>query len=111
MPISEGIEIAKPIELASLIDYVDEDISSKKILENDSAEVVLYALDEDEEIEMHDSEGDLFVTCLEGEGTVDICTIESHIKPGSAVFVAIEHPYAIYADGGTKLKVMVTIVK
>ena len=42
-------------------------VVSKTLAQNDAVSVTLFAFDKDEEISTHESGGDAFVTCLDGE--------------------------------------------
>lgn len=112
MPITwDGIEAVKTLRLADLIDYVEEDVAIKKLIDNDAVSVTLYALDEDEELSYHEEEdADSMITCLENVGKVDMYGIENYITEGETVFIPRKHPFAVYAEEG-QFKMIITVVK
>lgn len=55
-------------------------VVSKTLVQNNAVSVTLFAFDKDEEISTHESEGDAFVTCLDGVGKITIDGVEHILK-------------------------------
>lgn len=68
----------------------------------------LFAFDKDEEISTHESEGDAFVTCLDGVGKITIDGVEHILKEGESIVMPAKHPHAVY--GREQFKMLLVVV-
>ena len=63
-----NIEKAQVLTLKEQVAYQAGQVVSKTLAQNDALSVTLFSFDKGEEISTHKSEGDAFVTCLDGVG-------------------------------------------
>lgn len=68
----KNIAKAEVLTLKEQIDYQKGQVVSKTLAQNSAVSVTLFSFDKGEEISTHESEGDAFVTCLDGMETITI---------------------------------------
>lgn len=89
------------------MDYQPGQVVSKTLAQNDAVSVTLFSFDKGEEISTHQSEGDAFVTCLDGVGRITIDGKDS-ILPGGRVYRhAAGHPHAVFGEEQFKMLLVV----
>ena len=77
----KNMEQAAVLTLKEQVAYQPGQVVSKTLAQNDALSVTLFAFDKGEEISTHESGGDAFVTCLDGESVVNSdVTIKLHDK-------------------------------
>ena len=94
--------------LKELVDYREGQIVSKTLVQNKNVSITLFAFDKDEEISTHESDGDAFVTCIDGVGKLTIDDKEYIVKEGESVVMPARHPHAVYAQ--EKFKMLLVVV-
>ncbi len=70
--------------------------------------VTLFAFDKGEEISTHKSDGDAFVTCLDGVGRITIDGVEYELTQGESIVMPAGHPHAVY--GKEQFKMLLVVV-
>ena len=80
--IMKNISKAEVLTLKEQVDYQKGQVVSKTLIQNDSLSITLFSFDKDEEISTHSSEGDAFVTCLDGVGRITIDGKEYELTEG-----------------------------
>ena len=63
----KNIPFSQVLTLREQIAYQPGQVVSRTLVQNESVSVTLFSFDKDEEISTHESGGDAFVTCLDGE--------------------------------------------
>ena len=106
--IMKNIDKAQVHVLKELFDYREGQIVSKTLVQNKSVSITLFAFDKDEEISTHESDGDAFVTCIDGVGKLTIDDKEYIVKEGESVVMPAKHPHAVY--GQEKFKMLLVVV-
>ena len=106
--IMKNIDNAQVHVLKELVDYREGQIVSKTLVQNKSVSITLFAFDKDEEISTHESDGDAFVTCIDGVGKLTIDGKEYIVKEGESVVMPARHPHAVY--GQEKFKMLLVVV-
>ena len=71
--------------LKEQVDYQPGQVVSKTLAQNDAVSVTLFSFDKGEEISTHQSEGDAFVTCLDGVGRITIDGKDSILQEGESI--------------------------
>lgn len=104
----KNIPHAEVMTLVDQIAYLDGQIVSKTLAQNKHHSLTLFAFDKNEEISSHDSEGDAFITVLDGEGRITIGDKEHILKAGEAIVMPAKIPHAVYAT--EKFKMMLTVL-
>ena len=72
MGIMKNIAQSEVLKLKDQVAYQEGQVVSKTLAQNVCMSITLFAFDKDEEISTHESDGDAFVTCLDGVGEVTI---------------------------------------
>ena len=106
--IMKNIDKAQVHVLKELGDYREGQIVSKTLVQNKNVSITLFAFDKDEEISTHESDGDAFVTCIDGVGKLTIDDKEYIVKEGESVVMPARHPHAVYAQ--EKFKMLLVVV-
>ena len=83
-------------------------VVNKTLVQNNAVSVTLFAFDKDEEISTHESEGDAFVTCLDGVGKITIDGVEHILNEGESIVMPAKHPHAVY--GREQFKMLLVVV-
>ena len=83
-------------------------VVSKTLAQNPFISVTLLAFDKGEEISTHESDGDAFVTCLDGLGKLTIDGEPHIVHEGESIVMPAKHPHAVFAE--EKFKTMLVVV-
>lgn len=104
----KNIDKAKVLTLKDEIDYLDGQVVSKTLVQNDAVSVTLFSFEKGEEISTHESGGDAFVTCLDGCGEI---TIDDHVyelTSGQSIVMPAKHPHAV--KGKERFKMLLVVI-
>ncbi len=104
----KNMDKAKVLTLKEQVAYLEGQVVSKTLVQNDAVSVTLFAFDKDEEISTHESGGDAFVTCLDGVGRITIDGVQYELKEGQSIVMPAKHPHAVY--GKEKFKMLLVVV-
>lgn len=74
---------------------------------DDAVSVTLFSFDKGEEISTHQSEGDAFVTCLDGVGRITIDGKDSILQEGESIVMPAGHPHAVFGEEQFKMLLVV----
>lgn len=105
--IMKNISKAEVLTLKEQVDYQRGQVVSKTLIQNDSLSITLFSFDKDEEISTHSSEGDAFVTCLDGVGRITIDGKEYELTEGESIVMPAGHPHAVYGKEQFKMLLVV----
>ena len=105
--IMKNISKAEVLTLKEQVDYQKGQVVSKTLIQNDSLSITLFSFDKDEEISTHSSEGDAFVTCLDGVGRITIDGKEYELTEGESIVMPAGHPHAVYGKEQFKMFLVV----
>ena len=94
--------------LKEQVDYQPGQVVSKTLAQNDAVSVTLFSFDKGEEISTHQSEGDAFVTCLDGVGRITIDGKAYELHEGESIVMPAKHPHAVY--GQEQFKMLLVVV-
>lgn len=70
--------------------------------------ITLFAFDKGEEISSHKSDGDAFVTCLDGVGEITIDDKKYELHEGESIVMPAGHPHAVL--GKEQFKMLLVVV-
>ena len=96
MSIMKNINKAKVMVLKDQVSYQEGQIVSKTLVQNEAVSITLFAFDKGEEISTHESDGDAFVTCLDGTGEITIDGVKYELHEGESIVMPAKHPHAVY---------------
>lgn len=99
----KNIPAAQVVELASLVEAAPGQVVSRTLTQNPAVSVTLFAFAAKEEISTHQSEGDAFVTVLEGTGEFTVGGIPHKVRKGEALVMPAKIPHAVYAPEAFKM--------
>lgn len=103
----KNISQAEVLTLKEQVSYQSGQVVSKTLAQNGYVSVTLFAFDKDEEISTHESDGDAFVTCLDGVGKITIDDVEYQLHEGESIVMPAKHPHAVYAQEQFKMLLVV----
>lgn len=104
----KNIKKAEVLKLKEEVEYQEGQVVSKTLAQNEAVSVTLFSFDKNEEISTHKSEGDAFVTCLDGVGEVTIDGKKYELKEGDSIVMPASHPHAVF--GKEKFKMLLVVV-
>ena len=104
----KNIAKSEALILKEQVDYQPGQVVSKTLAQNDAVSVTLFSFDKGEEISTHQSEGDAFVTCLDGVGRITIDGKAYELHEGESIIMPAKHPHAVY--GQEQFKMLLVVV-
>lgn len=104
----KNIKKAEVLTLKEQVKYQTGQVVSKTLIQNDAVSITLFSFDKGEEISTHSSEGDAFVTCLDGVGKITIDGVEYELNEGESIVMPAGHPHAVY--GKEQFKMLLVVV-
>lgn len=94
--------------LKDQIQYLEGQVVSKTLAQNDHVSLTLFAFDEGEEISTHASGGDAMVTVLDGTGKFTIDGKEHVLTKDQTIVMPAGLPHAVF--GLERFKMLLTVV-
>ncbi len=104
----KNISKAEVLTQKDQVSYQEGQVVSKTLAQNPFISVTLLAFDKGEEISTHESDGDAFVTCLDGLGKLTIDGEPHIVHEGESIVMPAKHPHAVFAE--EKFKTMLVVV-
>lgn len=104
----KNIDKAKLLCLKEEIDYLDGQVVSKTLVQNDLVSITLFSFDKGEEISTHESGGDAFVICLDGCGKITIDDKDYELNEGKSIVMPAKHPHAV--KGKERFKMLLVVI-
>lgn len=104
----KNIEKCQVINLKEEVSYQEGQVVSKTLAQNSHMNMTLFSFDKGEEISSHKSDGDAFITCLDGKGKITIDGIDYFLTEGQSIVMPAGHPHAVYAE--EKFKMLLVVV-
>jgi len=93
----------RTIALAQYVDYADESIVSKTLLDKKSGSLTLFAFDKEQGLSEHTSPYDATVYVLKGEATLIIGGEHVKVVAGQMVVMPANVPHAVRAKDRFKM--------
>lgn len=103
----KNIPFEQAMKFKDQVDYIDGQVASKTIAQNEYVSLTLFAFEKGEEISTHESSGDALVIALDGEGEITIDGTRHKIRKGEAIVMPAKHPHAVYAKERFKMFLVV----
>jgi quercetin dioxygenase-like cupin family protein len=100
---------AQAANLTNLINYQDDAVVSRTIIDKPTGTVTLFAFDQNQGLSEHTAPYDALVQILEGEATITISSKPIQLKQGEATIMPANKPHALTAK--TKLKMLLTMIR
>lgn len=105
--IIRNITHAQVLPLKEQVTCLEGQIVSKTLAQNEDVSITLFAFWQGEEISTHSSDGDAFVTCLEGVGKITIDGQEFLLREGDSIVMPAGHPHSVYGQEQFKMLLVV----
>ena len=100
---------AQPANLNNLINYQQDSVVSRTIIDKPAGTVTLFAFDQNQSLSEHTAPYDALVQILEGTATITISAKPITLKQGEATIMPANNPHALTAQ--TKLKMLLTMIR
>jgi quercetin dioxygenase-like cupin family protein len=101
--------IAKPANLADLINYQTGSVVSRTIIDKTAGTVTLFAFDQGQGLSEHTAPYDALVYIIDGEAEVTISGKPVRLKTGETTIMPANEPHALTAV--TKFKMLLVMVR
>ena len=103
----KNINPAEVLSLKDQIAYQEGQVVSKTLAQNSALSITLFSFAKGEEISTHQSNGDAFVTCLDGVGKITIDGERYLLHEGESIVMPAGHPHAVYGEDAFKMLLVV----
>lgn len=103
----KNVEKAEVLVLKDQIAYQGRQVVSMTMAQNNAVSITLFAFDKGEEISSHKSDGDAFVTCLDGVGEITIDDKKYELHEGESIVIPAGHPHAVLGKEPFKMLLVV----
>jgi quercetin dioxygenase-like cupin family protein len=97
------------MKMADLIDYQEDSIVSRTVIDKPAGTLTLFAFDKDQGLSEHKAPFDAFVYLLDGEAVVTISGEPRIIKQDEMVIIPANQPHALRAT--QRFKMMLVMIK
>ena len=104
----KNIEKKKILDLKEQVQYLEGQVVSKTLVQNDMVSVTIFSFDKNEEISTHSSDGDAMVTVLEGKGKFTINGEEYILEAGQTIIMPKNEPHSVYGEERFKMLLVVS---
>jgi quercetin dioxygenase-like cupin family protein len=101
--------LAKPAALASLIDYADDSIVSKTIIDKSVGTITLFAFDKGQKLSEHTAPYDAVVQVFDGSAELTIGGKFITVCAGQIIVMPANIPHEVVAD--EKFKMLLTMIR
>jgi len=95
--------------LAALVEYADDSVVSKTILNKPVGTITLFAFDKGQGLSEHTSPYDAVVHVLEGTSQINIGGQEIEVSAGELIVMPANVPHAL--DGQEKFKMLLIMIR
>ena len=101
--------LSKSQSLAELVEYADNSIVSKTILDKSVGTITLFAFDKGQRLSEHQAPYDAVVQVIDGTGRLTIGGKDVNVSAGEIIIMPGNVPHAVAAD--EKFKMLLTMIR
>jgi len=101
--------LAKPGMLAEMIDYADDSIVSKTIIDKPVGTLTLFAFDKGQKLSEHTASYDAVVQVLDGRAQLTVGGKRIIVSAGQLIIMPANVPHAVAAE--EKFKMLLTMIR
>ncbi len=101
--------LGKNQQLASLVDYSNDSIVSKTILDKPSGTITLFAFDKGQKLSEHTAPYDAVVQVLDGQARITINGEDIKVFANEIIIMPADIPHAVAAN--EKFKMLLTMIR
>jgi quercetin dioxygenase-like cupin family protein len=102
-------EKGKIMNFNKLVEYSDNGIISKQVLQQKSGNVTLFSFDQGQKLSEHTAPFDAMVQVIEGEAEILINKEPFQLKAGECIIMPANIPHAVNAT--VRFKMLLTMIK
>ena len=102
------IEKQIKLKLKDQVAYLDGQVVSKTLVQNDRVSMTIFSFDKGEEISTHAAGGDAMVTVLEGKGRFTVAEDVFYLEAGETLIMPKDIPHAVYGEERFKMQLVVS---
>lgn len=95
--------------LNNLVDYQDDTVVSRTIIDKTAGTVTLFAFGENQGLSEHTAPFDAIVNIIDGEAEITIAENKHHLKQGEIIIMPANVPHALKAI--KKFKMLLIMIK
>lgn len=104
----KNIDKEKKLQLVGLVDYIDGQVVSKTLVQNELVSMTIFSFDKGEEISSHSAGGDAMVTVLDGKGKFTVGGNEYILEKGETLIMPKGIPHAVFGIEKFKMQLIVS---
>ena len=104
----KNIEKQVKLALKDQVEYLDGQVVSKTLVQNELVSMTLFSFDKGEEISTHASGGDAMVTVLEGKGRFTVADEVFYLEAGETLIMPKGIQHAVYGEEKFKMQLVVS---
>lgn len=101
--------VAKAQNLAGLVQYADDSVVSKTILEKIAGTITLFAFDKGQKLSEHTAPYDAVVLVLDGKANIIIRGRENDVSSGEIIIMPANTPHSVFAV--EKFKMLLIMIR
>ena len=99
----------KILNSKDLIDYQQDSIVSRMLINKDAGSVTIFAFDEKQKLNEHTAPFDALVQVIDGEAEISISGKKYSLKKGDIILMPANKPHAVLATN--RFKMILTMIK
>lgn len=108
MKIIKNIEKNKAFDFTKEVEYLENQIVSKTIIQDKQKSITIFSFDKNQEIATHKSKGDAIVQIIDGKALITIDGKEHILQKGESIIMQAGLAHSLYAK--EKFKMILTVV-
>jgi quercetin dioxygenase-like cupin family protein len=101
--------IGQVVDVAGIVEYQDESVVSRTVMDKDVGTVTLFAFDEGQGLSEHVTPYDALVQILDGEAEITISGQAHTVKAGQMLIMPANKPHAL--DANVRFKMMLIMIR
>jgi len=101
--------LGKSNNMTGLIDYSDDSIVSKTIIDKGVGNITLFAFDKGQKLSEHTSPFDAVIQVIEGAAVLTIAGEQMNANQGEIIIMPADVPHAVAA--GERFKMLLTMIR
>jgi quercetin dioxygenase-like cupin family protein len=106
---NKGFEKSTILTLADMVEYSDNGIISKRVLDKQTGNVTLFSFDKGQRLSEHTAPFDAMIQVIEGTAEIFIDGKPYHLSQGNSIIMPANIPHAVNA--AEKFKMILTMIK
>ena len=101
--------MVKSVRLVDLVEYKEDSIVSRTIIDKHTGTVTLFAFDQGQGLSEHTAPYDALIYLIGGEAEITISGRPNHLKQGEMIIMPANEPHAVKAV--KRFKMILTMIR